>query len=146
MIVGEATTTVGVPPEEVFDFVLDLERYRQADYKIGRVGAVERDGDQGTATFSGRIRGFPGPSGTYPFVVTPSRLAFGSAVAGPARWFLDFEGTFDCRVTEAGTQVTHREVFDFRSPWRWFVEPLLRRWLESDTTEEMTRFKDLLDP
>lgn len=145
VIVGEATTTVAVPPEAVIGFVLDLERYRQADHKIGRIGRVERTGDRGTATFSGRIRGLPGPSGTYPFVVGPTRLVFGSAVAGPARWFLDFEGTFDCRVVDGGTVVTHREVFAFKRPWRWFVEPFLRRWLESDTAREMARFKDLVE-
>ena len=31
MIVGEATTTVSATPDGVFDFVLDLHRYRQAD-------------------------------------------------------------------------------------------------------------------
>ncbi len=145
MIVGEASATVGVPPNEVFEFVLDLDRYRLADRKIGRVGTVNRDGDHGTVTFSGRIRGLPGPSGTYPFTLSPWRLVFGSAISGPARWFLDFEGTFDCCVTEEGTVVTHREVFDFKSPWRWLVEPLLRRWLESDTADEMVRFKELIE-
>lgn len=145
MIVGEASATVAVPPEAVFDFVLDLKRYRQADHKIGRIGAIERTGDRGTATFSGRIRGLPGPSGTYPFVIGPSRLVFGSPIAGPARWFLDFEGSFECRATDTGTLVTHRETFDFKRPWCWLVEPFLRRWLESDTAREMLRFKALVE-
>jgi hypothetical protein len=145
MIVGEAGATVNVPPNEVFEFVLDLNRYRQADHKIGKVGAVERTGDSGTVKFSGRIRGLPGPSGVYPFTMTPSRLQFGSPIAGPARWFLDFEGTFDCEKTAAGTLVTHREVFMFKRPWRWLAEPLLRRWLEADTDQEMVRFKELLE-
>ncbi len=136
---------MSVPPSAVFDFVLDLNRYREADRKIGRVGATQRTGDSGTFRFWGRIRGLPGPSGTYPFVLTASRLRVGSPIAGPARWFLNFEGTFDCRVTEAGTVVTHREVFDFKRPWRWIVEPVLRRWLEADTAEEMVRFKDLVE-
>jgi Polyketide cyclase / dehydrase and lipid transport len=144
VIVGEASATVGVGPSDVFEFVLDLDRYRLADHKIGRVGAIERSGDRGTVTFSGRIRGLPGPSGTYPFVLTPSRLVFGSAVSGPARWFLDFEGTFECAVTDHGTVVTHRESFDFKSPWRWMLEPLLRRWLESDIAQEMVRFEKLV--
>lgn len=145
MIVGEATTTVSVAPSEVFEFVLDLERYRQADRKIGRVGPGHRTGDRGTVRFSGRIRGLPGPAGTYPFTVTASRLRFGSPVAGAARWFLDFEGSFDCEPTEDGTVVTHREVFMFKRPWRWLAEPLLRRWLEADTAEEMVRFKELVE-
>lgn len=145
MIVGEASTTVAATPTDVFEFVLDLHRYRQADHKIGRVRAIENAGDRGTVRFSGRIRGLPGPSGTYPFERTTSRLRFGSPVAAAARWFLDFEGTFQCDETSEGTVVTHREVFSFKRPWRWAAEPLLRRWLENDTAEEMVRFKRLVE-
>jgi len=145
MIVGEASTTVSATPNDVFDFVLDLNRYRQADHKIGRVGTIDNEGDRGMVRFSGRIRGLPGPSGTYPFTRTESRLEFGSPVAGPARWFLDFEGTFDTEQTSEGTVVTHREVFTFKRPWRWLAEPLLRHWLENDTAEEMVRFKKLVE-
>lgn len=145
MIVGQASTTVSVMPDDVFDFVLDLDRYRQADHKIGSVGTIADHGGQGTVQFSGRIRGLPGPSGTYPFTRSDSRLRFGSPVAGPARWFLDFEGTFDADRTDRGTVVTHREVFDFKAPWRWLAEPLLRRWLERDVAEEMVRFNDLVE-
>jgi hypothetical protein len=145
MIVGEATATVKVSPNEVFEFVLDLNRYRQADRKIGRVGPMTRNGDTGTVRFSGRIRGLPGPAGTYPFTATTSRLQFGSPIAGPARWFLDFEGTFDCEATADGTVVTHREVFNFKRPWQWLAEPLLRRWLEADTAQEMVRLKELVE-
>jgi hypothetical protein len=145
MIVGEASTTVSASANDVFDFVLDLDRYRQADRKIGRVGAIENEGDRGTVRFSGRIRGLPGPSGTYPFTRTDRRLRFGSPIAGPARWFLGFEGTFDCEDGPGGTLVTHREAFHFRRPWRWLAEPLLRRWLENDTPKEMVRFKQLVE-
>jgi hypothetical protein len=145
MIVGQARATVEVSPAEVLEFVLDLDRYRQADHKIGRVGPVRRDGSGGTAVFSGRIKGMPGPSGTYPFTSTPTSLTFGSPIAGAARWFLNFEGSFECEVSGEGTVVTHREVFDFKPPWRWFLDPFLRRWLENDTTEEMLRFKALIE-
>lgn len=146
MIVGEASTTVRASPGEVFAFVIDLERYRQADHKIGRVGEVHRSGDRGTVRFSGRIRGLPGPSGTYPFTLDESRLVFGTPIAGPARLFLAFfEGSFDCEATTEGTRVTHREMYRFKAPWRWLAEPLLRRWLERDTADEMVRFKTLID-
>jgi hypothetical protein len=145
MIVGEATTTVAVPARDVFEFVLDLRRYRQADRKIGRVGVVTRDGDMGTAQFRGRLRGLPGPSGVYPFTMTPTRLQFDSPIAGAARWFLSFEGSFDCEETPEGTLVTHREAFMFKRPWKWLLEPLLRKWLEGDTAQEMVRFKPLVE-
>ena len=145
MIVGEASATVEATPDEVFEFVLDLERYRQADHKIGRVGKIDRDGDTGTVSFAGRIRGLPGPSGTYPYTRTPLRLQFGSPIAGAAKWFLEFEGSFDCVVGPEGTVVTHREQFEFKRPWRWLAEPVLRTWLERDTTDEMVRFKELVE-
>jgi hypothetical protein len=145
MIVGQASAKVKASPREVFEFVLDLKRYRQADRKIGRVGRFERDGDRGTVQFSGRIRGLPGPSGVYPFTMSDSRLEFRSPIAGAARWFLDFEGSFECAETGDGTEVQHREVFMFKRPWSWLVEPALRRWLQADTAGEMVRFKDLVD-
>lgn len=145
MIVGQARTTVAVSTTAVLEFVLDLDRYRQADHKIGRVGPVMRVGSGGTAVFSGRIKGLPGPSGTYPFTLTPTSLTFGSPIAGAARWFLNFEGSFECEATADGTVVTHREVFDFKPPWRWFLDSWLRRWLENDTAEEMVRFKALVE-
>jgi hypothetical protein len=145
MIVGEATATVNVPPRAVIDFVLDLNRYREADRKIGRVGPIVSDGTTGTFRFAGRIRGLPGPSGTYPFTATATGLRVGSPIAGLARLFLDFEGTFDCEVTPDGTVVTHREVFSFKRPWSWVAEPLLRRWLEHDTADEMVRLKELVE-
>lgn len=144
-IVGEATTTVSATPAEVVEFVLDLKRYRQADRKIGRVGRVERKGDRGTARFRGRIRGLPGPSGTYPFTISENRLVFGSPIAGAARWMLDFEGTFEMQPTSSGTRVTHRETFMFKRPFRWAARALLRRWLEADTVAEMQRFKSLVE-
>jgi hypothetical protein len=48
-------------------------------------------------------------------------------------------------VTADGTVVTHREVFNFKRPWQWLAEPLLRRWLEADIAQEMVRFKELVE-
>jgi hypothetical protein len=130
LIVGEATTTVSATPDDVFDFVLDLHRYRRADHKIGRVGTIDNEGDHETAQFSGRVRGLPGPSGTYPFTRTASRLEFGSPVAGAARWFLDFEGTFDTERTDEGTVVTHREVIRTGAGWRFSRQARYVTWFD----------------
>lgn len=145
VIIGDATATVTVPPSEVIEFVLDLNRYRQADRKIGRVGPMHRRGDHGTVQFSGRVRGLPAPTGTYPFTVTTSGLQFGSPIAGPAHWFWEFQATFECDQTADGTVVRHREVFIFKRPWRWLAEHLFGRWLETDTAREMIRFKELIE-
>jgi hypothetical protein len=144
-IVGEARATVAVPPRDVFDFVLDLHRYRQADRKIGRVGRIARDGDRGTVEFWGRVRGLPGPRGVYPFTRSPTHLEFESPIAGLARRLMEFRGTFDCEETPQGTVVTHREAYTFKPPLRGLANALLRRWLETDTAGEMIRFKELVE-
>jgi Polyketide cyclase / dehydrase and lipid transport len=143
-IVGEATTTVTASADKVIDFVLDLEQYKRADHKIGRVGRVEHRGDTGTVEFSGRILGLPGRRGVYPYRRDSRTLEFSSPVAGPARRFMDFRGTFECRETADGTEVTHREIYEFKRPWRFLVGLLLRRWFERDTAKEMARFQEML--
>ena len=45
----------------------------------------------------------------------------------------------------ATVAVSQQEVFDFKAPWDLIAEPLLRRWLEPDTGEEMVRFKELVE-
>jgi len=117
-------------PGQVFEFVLDLDRYRQEDHRVGRVGPVKRDGSGGTAVSSGRIGGLPEPSGTYPFTLTPTSQRFRSAIAGPARWFIDLEGSFERKETGDGPAVVHPEVFAFKRPWRRSLDPLPLTWLE----------------
>lgn len=143
-IIGEGTTTVVASPDEVLSFVLDLEQYKKADHKIGRVGTIDRRGDTGTVEFSGRILGLPGPRGVYPYRRSGNRLEFTSPISGPARWFLEFRGTFECTEVDNGTHVTHREEYRFKLPWTLLVAPLLRGWFERDTPREMARFQELL--
>ena len=145
MIVGEASATVSVSPAEVFEFVLDLDRYQEADHKIRRIGEPHREGDHGTVEFAGNLRGLPGMPGTYPFTLTPMSLRVGSPIAGPARLFLNFEASFVCEEVPGGTLVVHREVFDFKGPLRWVADPALRTWLHQDIADEMVRFKHLIE-
>ena len=146
MIVGEGTATVGVSPREVFEFVLDLNRYRQADHKIGRVGAIKRDGGQRHRAVLGTHHGHPEPVGHLPVHASPPRAcSSGRRSPGSTSGSLEFDGTFDCETTDAGTVVVHREAFTFKGPLRWILEPLLRRWLAADTKQEMVRFKEIIE-
>lgn len=148
MIIGEASVTVDAPRTAIFEFVLDLERYRQADHKIGPGGTItwNDDGTGGTMRFPGRLLGLPAPTGTYPFTKSENSLRIGPPIAGGARWVLeDFDGSFELVETDDGVVATHREALQFRRPWRWLIDPLLRRWLANDTTKEMARFKQLVE-
>jgi hypothetical protein len=146
VICGESTATIRRSPQEVLAFVLDFERYRQVDHKIGRIRAVERRGDDGLVTIRGRIRGIPLAVDRLAYHVVPnSRLELRSVPSvwpGAVVWF---EGHFICEPAEHGTRVSHRECLAFRRPFSWLFEPLLRAWLARDTAEEMVRLKRALE-
>ncbi len=49
MILGEATITIRRPAKEILEFVLDLDKYREADHKFLRIHYVERLNNHGVA-------------------------------------------------------------------------------------------------
>ena len=148
MIAGDATVVIQCRPEDVFEFVLDLDRYRQADHKIGRVLSVERAGNRGTVRFRGKARwGLPSPAAPYDFELEPGRQLRFTSAGGLMGRLLSFEGLFECRPNPdgPGILVRHREQFEFKGPVRRVMERLLGPWLERDTVEEMGRVKQLLE-
>src|SRR5881396_1055784 len=62
VIAGEGTAVVRGTPRAAYEFVLDLDRYRKADHKIGAVHSVAWHGDEGEIHYSGRFRGWPTPA------------------------------------------------------------------------------------
>jgi hypothetical protein len=84
VIAAEGTTTIDRPAGEIIDFVLDLNRYKQADTKITRVLASRFDGDTGEVRYAGRLRGIPGPAMVNVVSVDrPRRIDFRS---NPGTW------------------------------------------------------------
>jgi len=146
MLSAEATALIRRSPRDILEFVLDLERYRQADTKIGRIDFVERNGNAGRARYAGTMRGLPGPTETVSWTLEPyARLRFASV---PSLWpglLYRFEGLFTCDEVREGTCVLHRETVCLRRPISWIVEPLLRGWLARDIVEELDRMKRLLE-
>ena len=146
-LTATATREVGATSREVLEFVLDLERYRQADTKIGRVTqpVVLDDKNEGRVRYWGRMRGTPPAPDTNLVKLDPWRtLTFTGASRQPARLILDFTGRFDCVDTDAGCQVTHSYEMTFRRPFRWIYEPLLRTWLQTELDAELDRVATIL--
>ena len=139
------TTVIRCDPSEVMAFVLDVDRYRAADHKIGRVRYVRRDGDHGQVRHGGRFLGVPAPAATLSFELTPfSRLDFrGVSMPWPLR---GFHGSFTCRPIPEGTEVVHSECFVFGQLSGWIFRALFGRWLAHDTQAEVIRMKLLLEP
>jgi len=123
---------------------LDVDQYRLADHKIGRVYYVRRDGNRGEVRHVGKLVGIPGPAVVLGFTLTPySRLDFRSVrVPWPVR---GFEGSFTCEETSSGTHVVHRECFIFGPIAGRIFKALFGSWLKRDTPAEVMRMKRLLE-
>jgi hypothetical protein len=57
VIAGEGTQLIHRPAKDIYEFVLDFEKYKLADLKIGRVHSVTWHGDHAEVRYSGRFRG-----------------------------------------------------------------------------------------
>jgi len=143
-VCGEGSTLIRRDPREVMEFVLDVERYRQADHKIGRVHWIRGDGNTGEVRHGGRFMGIPAPAVTLGFELTPfSRLDFkGVSTPWPLR---GFDGFFSCEKTMEGTRVTHRECLIFGPVMGRILKPLIAPWLSGDTPAEVKRIKSILE-
>jgi hypothetical protein len=139
--VGEAV--VPVSPEEALAVVLDLDRYRQADYKIGTVEWVRPDATGATVRFRSKMAGMPGPYVTQRVDRTGTRLDVHTIAPKWMNRMVSFDGVVDCTPVEGGTRFFHREALTFHGPFR-ILEPLLRGWLAKDTPAEVRRVAAML--
>jgi hypothetical protein len=129
---------------DILEFVLDVEQYRRADLKIGRVHYVHRNGNEGEVRHAGRLLGLPAPPAVLAFTLTPySRIDFfGVAMPWPLR---GFNGFFTCQESPEGTIVVHRECFIFGRVSGQLFKLVLGWWLKRDTPAEVLRMKRLLE-
>jgi ligand-binding SRPBCC domain-containing protein len=143
-VTGTGTATIRCDPSAVMEFVLDVERYREADHKIGRLHYALRDGDRGRVRHGGRFLGLPAPAATLDFELTStSRLDFrGVRMPWPLR---GFHGSFTCVPGSDGTRVTHSECFVFGRVAGRAFRALFGRWLGRDTQAEVVRMQRLLE-
>jgi hypothetical protein len=136
IIVVEATALV-------LAFVMDLDRYRQADHKIRRIRRTQLvDGDVVVAMWT-RFAGLP-VAATQRMQLTPgARIDVHNEPSWQDR-FTSFHGEFVCRpVAGGGTEVTHRYTLTFKGMAK-VMTPLLRSWLARDIGQEVARLAALV--
>ena len=147
MIAGEGTQIICRPAKDIYEFILDLQRYRKADTKIGRVHSVQWHGQTAEIRYAGRFRGWPTP--VVRQVITAEayrRIDIRSKPGTLAHRIAPFHGLFILEpLDDATTRVFHREALDPPAPFKWLLEPLLGRWLADDTPAEVLRMKQLLE-
>jgi len=142
-----ATAVIQASPQEVLEFVLDLESYRQADRKITRVASVAGPDEhgRGSARLWGKLPGLPPAPDRQDFTLEKwRRLTFVGAPRQPGRLVFGFVGTFDCEpINDVGTQVTHAYEFEFTPPFRW-MERRMADPLAAEIDAEVERLATLL--
>src|SRR6185436_13182617 len=101
MIEGRGTVVIRRPAADIIAFVTDLNTYKKADLKIGRVFEQRREVDaDGCVVFvmrhGGTLRGLPGPPVKLRMRVEKDGSgAHYRSDGGVARFFLTFDGGFD---------------------------------------------------
>ena len=147
VIAGEGTAIVRCFAKDAYEFVLDLDRYRQADQKIGTVHSVTWHGTEAEIHYSGCFRGWTTPAVRQTITVEPyRRIDVLSKPGTMAHAASRFHGVFTFEELGDGTtRVFHREELDLHPAVAWLLAPLLRDWLAADTPEEVARMKQLLE-
>ena len=148
-VTATASAHIDAEPRTILEFVLDLDRYRQADRKILRVSAVEGpdEAGRGSVRMWGRVRGLPPAPDRQDLTLERwEKLTFVGAPRQPARLVFDFVGTFDCVPDDDGTTITHAYEFTFKGPFR-LVERSLGDWLQHEIEDEVATIAAILgDP
>lgn len=143
-----ATIDIHATPESVLLFVLDLDRYRQADHKITGVTSVTGpdENGKGSARVWGKLPGLPTAPDRQDFTLDRwSRLTLVGAPHQPGRLIFDFVGSFECTPIDNDlTRVTHAYEFTFRRPFRW-LERRMAAPLAREIDDEVERLAEILE-
>lgn len=148
MLTVEVTETFPCPPDELLDFVMDVERYALVDRKLRPVLWARREADVVEFAFRPRLAGLPAPKTVARMRLTPGRRVDIELAPPPANRLTklasDFDAGFVCTPVEGGTRLVRTLNFRFRPPLRWLAEPLLRRPLTADVREEVRLAKEYI--
>lgn len=151
MIRAEGSVVIERSPRKVLEYVLDLDRYRQADEKIVSISEqphLDEQNRTGRARYRGRLRGFPTPSQWQTVALSPwDGLEFRTEAGQWTARLAMFVGGFGCEELEdGGTRLTHFEQFEFRGPGTWILDRYLGRWMQDYLiATELPRLKALIE-
>lgn len=149
MLTVQAVTTIACTPDELLEFVMDVERYATVDSKIRPIRWVRREGDVTEFGFRPRFLGLPGPTTVSRMRLTPGQridvVLPGRPHNRTTRLLSDFDASFVCTPVEGGTHLVRTLNYRFRAPLKWVVEPALRGYLAADVRNEVALAKDHLE-
>ncbi|HET8682808.1 MAG TPA: hypothetical protein VFM54_13205 [Micromonosporaceae bacterium] len=145
------TWTIGCTPETYLEFVMDVERYREVDDKLGPIAWVRREGNLTEFKFRPRLPGMNVPE---PYAISQMRLTPGRHIDIrlaplprnlPNHLVSKFAARFAAEVVDGQTRVTRMISFHFNPLVRWMFEPTLRRTLPESVERELRLSKQILE-
>ncbi|WP_028921207.1 SRPBCC family protein [Pseudonocardia acaciae] len=151
MIRVQVRETIGCTPDEILEFVMDIERYAaEVDDKIRPVTWARRDGNLVEFECRPKLAGVRQPKVVQQVRLIPGRR-IDISMSPPPRNRLQhaiarFDASFECAEADGGaTLVTRTLTFRVTPAMRWLVEPLLRRRLPAEVREEVRLAKQHLE-
>ncbi|MGH3431731.1 MAG: SRPBCC family protein [Thermocrispum sp.] len=151
MVQAQVTETIRCKPDELLEFVMDIERYAEVDVKIRPIDWARRDGELTEFRFRPKLPGVPLPSPKWvqQIRLTPGRRVDITNAPLPhnrlGHRMLTFTASFVVEPVDAGTKVTRTVRMDFKPYLRWLAEPMLRGKLQAGVQDEIRGAKAYLE-
>lgn len=147
-VVGAAELRMRTTPAEVIGFILDVDRYRSVDRKIGKIHFIRTalNGGEVTFQFTPRLGPLP-PLARSTQRVTRVGEESVSIVALPS-WvdrLARFRGSMTATPEGQEVLVQRRLEFWLAPPLRLTAGPVLRRWLARDVPAELAAVRRALE-
>ncbi len=148
---AQTTRTIHCTPDDFLALVMDIERYAEVDDKIWPIYWSRRTGNVLEFRFRPKLPGLPIPS---PKLVQRVELTPGKRIDitnAPlphnkiGNRVSSFTASFVCEAVDGATVVTRTIDLTLPAPMRWFVEPILKRRLQTAVDDEIDRAKARLE-
>jgi ribosome-associated toxin RatA of RatAB toxin-antitoxin module len=139
--VGEATTVIACPAEDILAFIMDVEAYKAVDPRLRTIKWVRRTENETVFRFRPELAGVPAPLSTQRVVLTPGKRVDIVQAPHPMNRMAGFRGLLECTPDGDGTRVRRRLEFRFAPPMSWLLDARVERWLAEDIPAELARLK-----
>jgi hypothetical protein len=149
MLDARTTQFIRTSADDFLEFVMDVERYAEIDEKIRPVRWSRRDGDLTEFAFRPSALGLKWPTWVPQMRRTPGERVDIVLAPAPhnrfARVITHYEASFECVPVDGGVEVTRSERFEVHRPFKWVLEPALRRTMPALVREELRLAKAKLE-
>lgn len=143
--VGEATTFIARPAEDILAFIMDVEAYRAVDPRLQTIKWVRRTENETVFRFRPKLMNMPAPMSTQRVVLTPGKRVDILQAPHPMNRMAGFQGLLECTPAEGGTTVRRRLEFRFAPPMNWLLDRRIERWLAEDIPAELAKLKEHME-